>query len=271
MKILIVGCGFLGEAAADFFSEAGHEVLGVVRSRESAEALCGGAFQVVATDIAENPALPSGWIQPDWLIHCASTGGGGLETYRKVYFEGLDNMVRLTSPRRTLFVSSTSVYGQTDGEWVDEDSTTEPAVETGRILLQAEALIPHACVLRLSGLYGPGRSMVLGKFRDGSACLEEGGGRWINQVHRDDAARALLHAVTQNLTGIFNVTDDRPATQKEVYSWIAHHFGAPLPPEGPANPHRPRGASNKRISNKRLKATGWAPVFSDYRAALAAL
>jgi nucleoside-diphosphate-sugar epimerase len=168
-------------------------------------------------------------------------------------------------------VSSTSVYGQKDGEIVTESSSAEPDRETGRILLEAEkiALQSGGVVARLSGIYGPGRSMLLRKFLEGTATLENGGGRLINQIHRDDAASALFCLMThENASGIYNVTDDTPASQREVYAWISEALQKPLPPPGPADLNRKRGWTSKQISNEKLHTLGWAPQFPSYREAL---
>jgi nucleoside-diphosphate-sugar epimerase len=176
--------------------------------------------------------------------------------------------------KKALFVGSTSVYAQTDGDWVTESSPTEPDRATSLMLLEAEAvaLAAGGSVARFSGIYGPGRSILLKKFLTKEARLEEGGDRWINQIHRDDGARALYHLATSSLpAGIYNVTDNTPVSQREVYQWIADYFQQPLPPSGPADLHRKRGWTSKRISNQKLRITGWEPQFSSYREALPTL
>ena len=247
-------------------------MLGLCATEESAAAFVRAPFEVRAADISRRESLPADFGRPDVLVHCASSGRGGVDAYRAVYRDGLRNLLEALRPRHVIFVGSTSVYGQTRGEWVDETSPAEPGVETGRVLLEAEALALAAggCVLRLSALYGPARSVLMKKYLSGTAVLEDGGGRWVNQIHRDDAARAILRVAGGGLDGIFNVSDNRPATQREVYGWIAAHFGGDLPAEGPANPHRKRGVTNKRVSNNKLRASGWEPLHGDFRDALSA-
>lgn len=241
-------------------------------SEESARRLEGLPFPVLARDISQPLGEVGEWRQPDLLIHCASSGRGGEEAYRAVYLEGLKNLIAAYDPRRVLFTGSTSVYAQVDGGVVVEDSEAEPDRATGRILLEAEgvALAAGGTVARLSGIYGPGRSVLLRKFLEGSAVLEAGGGRWINQIHRDDAARALV-ALADAPAGIYNVSDNTPATQREVYGWIAGQLDRPLPPEGQADTSRKRGWTSKRVDNARLRATGWLPVYPSYRDALPGL
>jgi nucleoside-diphosphate-sugar epimerase len=273
-KLLLAGCGFLGEAAADFFFGAGWQVVALTASAESAAQLAGKPYPVGDADISSAQSLTSvreihGTF--DVVVHCASSGRGDAEAYRRVYVDGARALAETFPEARLLFTSSTSVYAQTSGEWVDETGPAEPDRETGRVLLEAEALARAAggCVLRLAGLYGPGRSVLLRKMREGSAALEKDGTRWINQIHRDDAARALLAVAQSGAPGtIYNVVDDTPATQRKVYQWIADFLGCALPPPGPADLNRKRGWTSKRVSNARLRALGWAPEFPSYCAAL---
>jgi nucleoside-diphosphate-sugar epimerase len=273
-KIVIAGCGFLGEAAAGFFLEAGWRVLGLCATEESAARLADRPFPVAVVDISKPIRVPAGWESPDVVVHCASSGRGGADAYRAVYRDGLEHLRDAFSPGRLIFTGSTSVYSQVDGGWVTEDSPAEPDRETGRVLLEAEkvALEAGGVVARLAGIYGPGRSVLLKKFLEGSAVLEAGGNRWINQIHRDDGARALLQlAQHEEAAGIYNVCDDTPTTQREIYGWIADHLNRPLPLEGPADMNRKRGWTSKRISNDRLRSIGWSPRYPGYRDALGEL
>jgi len=266
--VVIAGCGFLGEAAAFLFSEAGWDVFGICATRETAARLSDRPFEIQALDITGDLAgIPPQWKRPQLLVHCASSGRGGADSYRSIYRDGLKNLISSFHPERLIFTGSTSVYGQSDGAVVTETSAAVPEVETGRILLEAETLALEAggLVARLAGIYGPGRSVYLRKFLDGSAVLESGGLRWVNLIHRDDAARALLKlADTAVAPGIYNVCDDTPATQRDVYSWIAAALSKPLPPEGSADPGRKRGWTSKQVSNEKLRAAGWSPVFPSY-------
>lgn len=223
-------------------------------------------------DIASDPVFDDHWKSPDLMVHCASSGGGGVEAYDRVYRMGLERLIAAARPERIVFAGSTSVYGQTDGSWVDERSEAQPLAATGRVLLEAEriALDHSGVVLRFSGLYGPGRSVLLGKYLSGTAVIEAGGNRWINQIHRDDAAAAIVSGATLD-PGIYNVSDDTPTSQQEVYSWIAGHCGGNLPPPGEPDRPRKRGASNKRVSNAKLRSTGWTPRYPSYRDALPSL
>jgi nucleoside-diphosphate-sugar epimerase len=273
-RVVFAGCGFLGEAAAGLFLENGWRVLGLCATRETASRLASRPFEVRALDISKPFEAPAGWRNPDVLVHCASSGGGDADAYRAVYRDGLANALAAFAPGRVIFTGSTSVYDQQDGSWVDETSPTEPARETGKILLEAEAIALGAggCVARLGGIYGPGRSMVLKKIREGTAVLEDGGGRHVNLIHRDDAARALLSLADSRVPGgIYNVVDDAPSAQRVLYGWISDFLGKPRPVEGPVDPNRRRGLNDKRVSNQKIRQLGWRPEFPSFRDALTEL
>jgi nucleoside-diphosphate-sugar epimerase len=273
-RVVIFGCGFVGVRAARLFAEAGWEVLGVTRSASSAEALAGEPYHVFACDISDPAAMAAatGLHSADAVISAVSSGRGGEEAYRQVYLRGLENIHALLRPGRVLFVSSTSVYAQNDGSWVTEESPAEPVSPTSRILRDAEELALGAGgrVARLAGIYGPGRSVLLRKFLDGTAVIEGDGGRHINQIHADDAAAALFRLIDGELApGIYNVADDQPVTQLACAEWIAAALARPLPPRGPVDLQRKRGVTNKRVSNRKLRSLGWSLRYPTFREALA--
>jgi nucleoside-diphosphate-sugar epimerase len=270
-RVLIAGCGYVGTATADLFHAADWEVEGWTHSAESAALLVSKPFAVRAVDITDGGAVQAAVSAFDLVIHCASSGGGGAESYRRLYFEGARNLLTALHPRRFLYTSSTSVYAQSGGEWVDEESPAESHHETGRILREAEEVVRQngGTIARLAGIYGPGRSALLRKFLSGEARIEGDGGRFFNQAHRDDIATALFHlANLPNELGIVNVTDNQPLTQRECYEWLATKLQRPLPPTVAPGGERKRGASNKRVSNKQLRALGWAPKFPSFQAGM---
>ncbi|HEX4667247.1 MAG TPA: NAD-dependent epimerase/dehydratase family protein [Chthoniobacterales bacterium] len=270
-RILIAGCGYVGVAAADLFQAAGWEVEGWTHSAESAAKLAGKPYPVSAVDIAVRESVEATASRFDAVIHCASSGGGDVESYRRIYLEGTRNLFTVLRPETFLYTSSTSVYAQTNGEWIDEESPAEPAHETGRILRETEESVRRngGMVARLAGIYGPGRSALLRKFLAGEARIEEGGMRYLNQAHRDDIAAALLHLVTTpDESQIFNVVDHEPRTQRETYEWLAAKLDRPLPPTVPRAGMRKRGASNKRVSNRKLRALGWEAKFPTFEAGM---
>jgi nucleoside-diphosphate-sugar epimerase len=266
-RVLIAGCGYLGRATADLFHFAQWEVEAWTHSPESAAQLSARPYPVHAVDIADSAAVEEAAAEFDAVIHCASSGGGGAAAYRQVYFEGAKNLLAALRPRLFIYTSSTSVYAQTAGEWVDETSAAEPKHETGKILRETEEFVRQSggWVARLAGIYGPGRSALLRKFLSGEARIEEGGGRYLNQVHRDDIASALfLLASLPNEHGIVNVSDDQPLTQRECYAWLAAKLDRPLPAGATQVGKRKRGVSNKRISNRKLRALGWEPQYPTF-------
>lgn len=266
--VLVAGCGFVGEAAADLFHAAGWQVTGWTATAESAGRLSATKpYPVAAVDI-NAPALAGEW---ELVVDCVSSGRGGPEAYRRAYLEGARNLRRALRPERFIFTGSTSVYAQTDGSWVTEQSPAQPERETGRILRETEdeVLAGGGVVLRLAGLYGPGRSTLLAKAREGLTQIEGDGGRWMNFCHRDDAASAIL-TVAKAGKGIFNVADDHPITQGDCVRRLAAWLHQPEPPPGPADRDRKRGWTSKRVCNGKLRALGWAPAHPSYVEACAA-
>lgn len=245
----------------------------MTKTPESAASLAAAEpFRVIAADVSRpDELLPAS--SPGVIFFCASSGRGGVEAYRAVFLEGTRNLLRRFPESRMIFCSSTSVYGQTDGSTVDEDSATEPERETGRVLLAAEqmALAEGATVARLAGLYGPGRCVPLRKLLDGEAVVEGEGERWLNNLHQEDAAAALLHLAGQPGSGIFNVVDNEPVRQRDWFAWVCAEVGRPLPPAGPRDLSRKRAWTHKAVSNGRLRATGWEAVYPTFREGLRTL
>ncbi len=277
MKILIAGMGYIGEPLAQALHAQGHDVFGLTKGAESRARLRSNSpADVRQADLGEfatlEKAFSSGEISTfSQVIHCASSDrGGGADAYRKVYLQGLKNLHRLCPRTPLLFTSSTSVYAQTDGGWVDETSPAEPSLETGRILRETEDLVlaSGGLVTRLSGIYGPGRSYLLRRYFSGTAVIEGDGQRYLNQAHRSDIVRALMHLIDMRATGIFNLTDSTPQSQGEVYRWLTEHFQGTLPPVAPPDYARKRGWTDKRVSNKRLVASGWEPRYASFQDAV---
>jgi mutator protein MutT len=266
---LVAGCGFVGLATARLLHEAGWRVTGCTHSAESAAQLAGEAFPVLACDISQEAAVAEvlgGMHGVDLVVHCASSGKGGADAYRSVYLRGSQVLGGVLAPRQLIFTSSTSVYAQTDGEWVTEESPAEPPRETGQILLETERwVIGHGgSVARLAGIYGPGRSVLLRKFFAGEAIIEGDGHRWINQIHRDDAASGLLRLAESRKPGVFNLGDSVPLQQRALYEELSRRFGLPLPPVGPINMDRKRGWTHKQVQNAKLRSLGWSPIYPSF-------
>ena len=267
-RVLIAGCGYLGQAVAELFLADGWEVEGWTMSADSAHELSTKPYPVAAVDISQADQVQAREGDFDAVIHCASTGGGDVDSYRRVYFEGARNLIQRFGSSGILFTSSTSVYAQNDGGWVTEESPAHPKHETGQILRKAEELVlaNGGIVIRLGGVYGPGRSALLKKFLSGEAILDPKNDRLVNQIHRDDAVSAIGLLLKGKEAGdrIYNVVDNEPILLNECYRWLAVKLNRPVLPTGRSTSKRKRGDSNKRVSNARLRAVGWTPRYPNF-------
>jgi len=266
-RVLIAGCGYVGEAAANRFHDSGWEVEGWTASVESAEKLSNRPYRVCAIDVT-NPKITEDF---DVVIHCVSSRGGDEEEYRRLYFLGARNLLRAFPAATLVFTSSTSVYAQTDGSWVDENSRAEPQHAKGQILRETEDLVLGAggIVLRLGGIHGPGRSFFLSRFLKGSAPASHE--RLINQIHRDDIVSAiLLSAERRNeLRGeIFNVVSDEPIKAADALTWLGSRLKKSVPTTSGSELSSKRGRSNKRVSNGKLRGVGWRPRYPTFELAM---
>jgi nucleoside-diphosphate-sugar epimerase len=267
MRALIAGCGYVGLELGRELVRHGHQVCGLRRSDTAESALRGAGLVPLAADITRPDTLNTISAEFDWVVCCASATGGGPERYREVYVNGLRNLAAWLAVRplqKFVYTSSTSVYAQTDGAVVDETSATEPAEETGQILLEAEHHLLAAArdrefpavILRSAGIYGPGRGYWLRQFLSGEARLEAQGERVLNMVHRDDVVGAIIAALQLGRRGeIYNLVDDEPVTQLACFEWLSQKLARPLPPSPPFHgPERAkRGSTSKRVSNRKLK------------------
>jgi nucleoside-diphosphate-sugar epimerase len=267
-RILIAGCGYVGQAVADLFHAAGWTVEGWTHSAESAARLSANPYPVRGVDVSRRAQVAEHGGMFDAVIHCASSRGGDAETYRQVYLDGARNLLETFPGSKLLFTSSTSVYAQSDGSWVTQESETKPVRETSRILLETEKLVldQRGIVARLAGIYGPRRSALLSKFLEGTAMIDPENDRFVNQVHRDDIATALFFLLGREAEGaqICNVVDDQPILQSECYRWLAQRLNRPLPPIGKSKGLRKRGDSNKRVSNAKLRRLGWTARYPTF-------
>jgi nucleoside-diphosphate-sugar epimerase len=271
-RILIAGCGYVGQATAYLFHERGWKVEGWTASGESAGRLAAKPYAVRAVNLTSPAAVSEVREEFDVVVQCASTGGGDADEYRRVYLKGARNLLHAFPSARLIFTSSTSVYAQRQGEIVDETSPADPAHEKGRILREAEELVlsHDGIVARLGGIYGPSRSFLLRKVLAGGAILDEGGERFVNQVHRDDIASGLFLLAERRselARQIYNVVDDQPILARDARRWLSAHLPR-TSPTGEAAAARKRGDTNKRVSNKKLRALGWEPRYPNFAVAM---
>jgi nucleoside-diphosphate-sugar epimerase len=272
MRALIVGCGYVGFPLAAELARRGHEVFGLHRSAGTDNALRQAGVTPLQADLTQPATLEKLPRDFDWVVNCVASGGGDTNDYRRLYLDGMRNLVAwllaapesTRRPPRLVYTSSTGVYGQNDGSLVDETSPTEPATETAKILMETEQLLLAAgraknfpaMILRAAGIYGPERGYLLKQFLRGEVRIEGDGRRTLNMIHRDDLISAIIAALERGRAGeIYNAGDDEPVSQLGLYQWLAEKLGRPLPPtvtEETAAP-RKRGLTNKRISNRKLR------------------
>ncbi|HEX9046318.1 MAG TPA: SDR family oxidoreductase [Verrucomicrobiae bacterium] len=283
MKCLIVGCGYVGLALGLELRRLGHTVYGMQRGG-SAELLAAG-IQPVLADITQPALLAKLPADFDWVINCAASAGGSVDEYRRLYIEGNRNLALWLARaplKKFVYTSSTSVYGQTDGSFVTETSPAEPAEETSQALVAAERVLQDAAtkgklpavILRVAGIYGPGRGHWFKQFVRGEARIEGDGSRWLNMIHRDDVVGAIIAALEHGRAGeVYNAADNEPVTQLQFFEWLAEKLNQPLPPKVPAEEiaRRKRGVTNKRVSNEKLRRElKYVFRFPDFRAGYAA-
>jgi len=276
-SVLIVGCGDVGSRLATQMLACNWQVSGLRRSVEQLPAGVAG----VAADLFD-AQCPATWpsAAPDYLVYCAAASQHDEAGYRAAYVDGLKHVLswlaeRGQAPKRLLFVSSSGVYAQQQGEWIDETSVAASQNYTGAVMLEAEQLalasgIP-ATVVRLTGIYGPGREWLLKQVRQGYRVTEEPP-LYANRIHADDAAGLLAFLLKadargQALEDCYIGVDDAPAALAEVVAWLRQYMGVTEWSEQ----ERVRRTGSKRCSNARARALGWAPQYPSYKEGYAAI
>lgn len=275
-RILIAGCGYVGQELGLRLVREGHSVCGLRRGPGRLPPGLGG-FSADLTRPETLRDLPGPF---DVVFYTAAAGRRSEAGYRSAYLEGLGNLIGALqgqdpSVRRLFFTSSTAVYGQSGGEWVDEDSPAEAGHFRGRLLRDAEQVLldgPIAgTVVRIGGIYGPGRQRLIESVRRGEACCFEGPPRYLNHVHRDDCAGALAHLMkVDSPRSLYMLVDHEPAEQCGVLRWIAGRLKVPAPARVLAEAGTPvRGT--KRCRNARLVESGYAFRYPTFREGYEAL
>jgi nucleoside-diphosphate-sugar epimerase len=266
MRILIVGCGYVGVPLGAELVRLGHEVFGLRRSTSAEDELKTAGIQPLTGDVTRPESLAALPCDFDWVVNCVAAGGNE-ENYREVYLQGTRNLIDWLlplPPKKFVYTSSTSVYAQNDGSQVKESSPVEPTVETSKILAETENFLLAAAaerkfpalILRVAGIYGPDRGHWFKQFLQDAAQMEGDGARFLNMIHRDDLTGCILAALKSGRAGeIYNAVDDEPVSQLHFFQWLAQAVDKPLPPSVPENPDivRRRGVTNKRVSNRKLK------------------
>jgi nucleoside-diphosphate-sugar epimerase len=276
-NILIAGCGYVGSALARARAARGDNVFGLRRNPVDMPS----GVTPIAADLAVPRSLADLPGALDVVVYAASPGGRDDAFYRTAYVEGLRNLIAALSaqnqsPRRAIFVSSTAVYGQTRGEWVDETSETQPSHFSGRRLLEAESVLRESglpgVVLRLGGIYGPRRTRLVDEVLQGRAALARGGPRYTNRIHRDDCVGALDHLIDHaDPADCYLGVDCEPEDEAVVLRWLAGAVGASPPRIAGADQRRAPRSGSKRCRNTRLVASGYAFRYPTYRDGYAAV
>ncbi len=270
-NVLIVGCGYVGEQLGLRLVEAGDRVFAMRRNPAGLP----DSFVALRADVTRSDGiggLPS--VRLDHVVYAVGAKARGEAAYRASYLDGLGNLLRVLGdegqrPSRFVFTSSTSVYGQRRGEWVDETSPTHPQDFAGEILLTCERLLhgsPHpSTVLRLGGIYGPGRASLVSRVESGQAIPERETPHYTNRIHRDDAAGAIAHLLRlESPAPTYLGVDDEPTDQAEVMRWIGRQLGRIVPVEADDGSSPPRSGS-KRCRNTLLRASGYKFLRPSYR------
>ena len=266
-QCLLVGCGYLGTRVAQLWRERGFQVFATTRSAARAEELKRAGFEPIVLDIAEPirlGSLPSA----RFVLFAVGFDRTARHTQKQVYVEGLRNVLSALpdQPERFVYVSSTGVYGQSDNSWVDEQSLTEPKREGGRCCLEAERLLmqhplgKRSVILRLAGIYGPGRLPFLQKMLEGQPLPVATEG-YLNLIHVDDAARIVDACTADEMSAemrdlkLLVVSDGRPVIRRHYYDQMARLIGVTAQYETPdANAARTRRATgSKRVSNHLMR------------------
>jgi nucleoside-diphosphate-sugar epimerase len=285
MLKLIFGCGYLGERVARRWQEAGHDVAIITRSRERADHFQHDGYTAIVADVTQPESLrhlPSA----DTVLFAVGFDRGGGQTIDEVYAGGMRNVLAAlpTGVKRFVYISTTGVYGFRSGEWVDEATPPDPQRSGGRASLAAEqmlissSLASRGIILRLAGIYGPGRVPFLNELSGGHPIPARGSG-FLNLIHVDDATDVVLAAdqleSLSNGPRVFCVSDGQPVQRGDYYSEVARQIGAAPPTfvePDPSSPRAAREGSSRRVRNDRMLSDLCTSLtYPDYRAGLAAI
>ena len=288
-RLVIFGCGYVGSAVAQAALVAGARVAALTRNPEKAEALrAAGVARVAVADLAATTWHEEIAPGADFLVNTVSSGGP--ENYRRSYVEGMQSILAWAASGATpvgtfVYTSSTAVYPQGGGVVVDESADAPGSTPNGAIIRESEQLLEaapatvrrRAFILRLAGIYGPGRHHLLDQLRAGALTLNGSGDHRLNLAHRDDIVAAILACLVAPAGvagGIFNVADDAPAPRAEVVQWLAGRLGRAVPPFDGSTTTRRGGAPmpDRAIANAKLRRElAWRPHYPDYRAGFDAI
>ncbi len=276
MRVLIAGCGYVGTELGAQLVRAGHVAWGLRRRPRRFPP----GLEPLAADLHDPRTLLALPPDLDAVVYATGAEAAGVIAYRAAYVEGPQRLVdalvaQRQAPRVFVFVSSTGVYAQRTGEWVDENTPTEPVEPSAQVLLEGEGVVRTApwrtVVLRLGGIYGPGRTTIVESVRAGRATIPAGEPVWTNRIHRDDAAGAVAHlCALPDPAPLYVGVDTEPATLETVFTWLAARLHAAAPRRG-GPPDATAGRGNKRCSSALLRASGYVFRYPTFREGYEAL
>jgi nucleoside-diphosphate-sugar epimerase len=287
MTKLIFGCGYLGERVALRWCEAGHKVTIVTRSKERADEFVRRGCDAIVGNVTQRDSLV-GLPTAETVLFAVGYDRTANHTIEEVYVDGMRNVLAAlpSGIGRFIYISTTGVYGDAGGGWIDEHTPTNPQREGGKASLAAEqALAEHplstnAIILRLAGIYGPGRIPFRSLLRPGAPIPAVSDG-FLNLIHVVDAASAVLAAADANVSEsgsgprVYCVSDGQPVQRGEYYREVARQIGAPEPTFVDPQPDSPRAAragSDRRVRNERmLTELDVQLIYPDYRSGLRAI
>ncbi len=264
-SILIAGCGYVGTALALELSKRGNTVWGLSRSVGNVSEK---SFEHITADLTKSSTLQN-LPKVDWVIVSVAPEKSDTKSYRKTYVEGVGNLIRTGLAKRILYISSTSVYGQKSGEWVDENSPTEPDHQTGKILLEAEKQILRSripsIVFRLGGIYGSDRNRIA--FLKNGPVEMDRPDDYINLIHLDDIVTGVILLLEKGKTGeVYLGVDDKPVKRREYFTEISEMMEASAPSFKTGEDESfLTGRSNKQCRNQKLKSLGYEFKYSTFR------
>lgn len=275
MHVLVAGAGWLGTALCQALAARGDRVTAVRRTPRPG-APEGAGVEALAVDLAEAGAAARLPAALDAVIACQAARGEGEGPYRRAYLDANRTLLEAAAragARAFVYTGSTGVFGQRDGGDVDEATPPAPASAAAEVLVAAEALVRSlgapARVVRLSGLYGPGRAGILERVRTGALALGPGDGAWMNFCHREDAVRAVLAALDRGApAAVYHASDAGPAPRREVVTWIAARLGV-APARGGGGPGA--GPDRRVLAERSRAALGLDLAFPTFREGLAQL
>ncbi|MBL4827632.1 MAG: SDR family oxidoreductase [Spongiibacteraceae bacterium] len=270
-KVLLVGCGDIGVPLGLLLRDLGAEVWGLRRN----PAVLPKEIQAIKGDVTNLESLNNvRKVSFDYVVVTLTPADFSDEAYQKVYVQGLKNLLALLAQKQfsghLLFISSTSVYHQSDGSWVDENSPVAPTSFSGRRLLEAEQVLEASAiastVVRFAGIYGPGRRRLIEQVLAGSGCTKQPA-LYTNRIHRDDCVGFLAHLVVRHCDGgvldkRYIGVDNKPATLWSVKRWLAAQLGVNA--DAMECLQQTRRAS-KRCSNQRMLSSGYQLLHPDYQ------